>query len=212
MAATTKATCVESNSSSEKDSSCLEKQEENEGRRMVFFRKVMRKCLDKIMVAGSQEKFASCFTKIKERNPDEFKSITEQLMQHLQNNIEKEIDLMIKQEDLVYFFNELDRIVAASDKEDPQPAWRPSGDPDKDIIDHVMDVKLAYKDQLTNILQQVESYNDRLKGEVLPKREELVETERRLSEKTNALREAAEYCEANNLTALHEQSLLLLTK
>ena len=36
----------------------------------------------------SQEKFASCFTKIKERNPDEFKSITEQLMQHLQNNIE----------------------------------------------------------------------------------------------------------------------------
>lgn len=34
---------------------------------------------------------------------------------------------------------------------------RPSGDPDKDIIDHVMDVKLAYKDQLTNILQQVQS-------------------------------------------------------
>lgn len=30
---------------------------------------------------------------------------------------------MIKQEDLVYFFNELDRIVAASDKEGPQPAW-----------------------------------------------------------------------------------------
>jgi len=35
----------------------------------------------------------------------------------------------------------------------------------------------------------VESDNDRLKGEVLPKREELLETERRLSEKTNALRE-----------------------
>lgn len=34
---------------------------------------------------------------------------------------------------------------------------RPSGDPDKDIIDHVMDVKLAYKDQLTHILQQVQS-------------------------------------------------------
>ena len=30
---------------------------------------------------------------------------------------------MIKQEDLVYFFNELDRIVEASDKEDSQPAW-----------------------------------------------------------------------------------------
>ena len=35
----------------------------------------------------------------------------------------------------------------------------------------------------------MESDNDRLKGEVLPKREELLETERRLSEKTNALRE-----------------------
>ena len=35
----------------------------------------------------------------------------------------------------------------------------------------------------------MESDNDRLKGEVLPKREELVESERRLSEKTNDLRE-----------------------
>lgn len=52
MAATTEATCMEANSSSEKDSSCLKKQEENEGRRMVFFRKVMRRCLDKIMAAG----------------------------------------------------------------------------------------------------------------------------------------------------------------
>jgi len=52
MAATTEATCLEANSSSEKDSSCLKKQEENEGRRMVFFRKVMRRCLDKIMAAG----------------------------------------------------------------------------------------------------------------------------------------------------------------
>ncbi|KAL9988107.1 hypothetical protein ACROYT_G002512 [Oculina patagonica] len=209
MAAITEETCLESNSLSEKDSSSFEKQEEGEGRRMLFFRKVMKKCLDKIMAAGSQEKFASCFTAIKERNPAEFKSITEQLMQHLQNNIEKEIDLMIKQEDLVYFFNELDRIVATSDKEDSQPAWRPSGDPDKDIIDHVMQVKLAYKDQLTHILQQVEKDNERLKGEVLPKREKLVESERRLSEKTTDLREAAEYCEEKNLTALREQSLLL---
>lgn len=34
---------------------------------------------------------------------------------------------------------------------------RPSGDPDKDVIDHMMQVKLAYKDQLTHILQQVRS-------------------------------------------------------
>lgn len=52
MAATTETTCLEPNSSSEKGSPCPEKQEENEGRRMVFFRKVMRKCLDKIMAAG----------------------------------------------------------------------------------------------------------------------------------------------------------------
>lgn len=44
-----------------------------------------------LVMLCSQEKFASCFSKIKERNPDEFKSITEQLMQHLQNNIEVEL-------------------------------------------------------------------------------------------------------------------------
>ena len=36
----------------------------------------------------SQEKFANSFSVMKDRNPTEFKSITEQLMEHLQNNIE----------------------------------------------------------------------------------------------------------------------------
>ena len=44
--------CLESDSSSEKDASSIEKQEENEGMRMILFRKVMKKCLDKIMAAG----------------------------------------------------------------------------------------------------------------------------------------------------------------
>ena len=30
---------------------------------------------------------------------------------------------MIKQEDLVYFFNELDRVIEATGKGDKQPAW-----------------------------------------------------------------------------------------
>ena len=39
-------------SSSLKECSSLAKQEESEGRRMESFRKVMRKCLDKIMATG----------------------------------------------------------------------------------------------------------------------------------------------------------------
>lgn len=211
MAASTEEESLQSNSMSEKSSLSFEEQEDSEGRRMVLFRKVMKKCLDKIMAAGSQEKFANCFTAMREKNPAEFRNITEQLMEHLQNNIEKEIDLMIKQEDLVHFFNELDHIVAASNKEDSQPAWRPSGDPEKDVIDHVMQVKLAYKEQLKHILQQVESENEKLKEEVLPKRDKLLESERRINEKTNSLREAAEYCIENNSAVLHDQSVLLST-
>ncbi|XP_073242092.1 polyamine-modulated factor 1-like [Porites lutea] len=199
-------------SSSLKECSSLEKQEESEGRRMESFRKVMRKCLDKIMATGSQEKFSSCFTSIREKNPVEFRSITEQLMQHLQNNIEKEIELMIKQEDLVYFFNELDRIIEATGKGDKQPAWRPSGNPDKDICDHIMQVKLAYKEQLTHILHELESNNEKLNGEVLPKREKLIETEKQLNEKTKDLREAAKYCKENSVQELHDQCVMLSQK
>lgn len=39
-------------SSSLKQSTILEKRDETEGRRMESFRKVMNKCLDKIMAAG----------------------------------------------------------------------------------------------------------------------------------------------------------------
>ena len=52
MAASMIEESLESNSLSEKDSLSFEKQEESEGRRMVLFRKVMKKCLDKIMAAG----------------------------------------------------------------------------------------------------------------------------------------------------------------
>ena len=39
---------------------------------------------------------------------------------------------------------------------------RPSGNPDKDVIDHVMQVKLAYKEQLKYILQQVRKRNQQV--------------------------------------------------
>ena len=42
----------DTNSSWEKDGSPSEKQTENEGKRIESFRKVMKKCLDKIMAAG----------------------------------------------------------------------------------------------------------------------------------------------------------------
>ncbi|CAH3022971.1 unnamed protein product, partial [Porites evermanni] len=175
-------------SSSLKECSSLEKQEESEGRRMESFRKVMRKCLDKIMATGSQEKFSSCFTSIREKNPVEFRSITEQLMQHLQNNIET----------FTRFLCLIHR--------------RPSGNPDKDICDHIMQVKLAYKEQLTHILHELESNNEKLNGEVLPKREKLIETEKQLNEKTKDLREAAKYCKENSVQELHDQCVMLSQK
>ena len=42
----------EQKSSSEKESPSIEKENEREGRRIESFRKVMKKCLDKIMAAG----------------------------------------------------------------------------------------------------------------------------------------------------------------
>ncbi|XP_068694972.1 polyamine-modulated factor 1-like [Montipora foliosa] len=198
-----------STSPSLKESSTFEKRTEIEGRRMESFRKVMNKCLDKIMAAGSQEKFNRCFTSIRERNPLEFKSIVEQLMQQLRSNIEKEIDLMIKQEDLVYFFNELDYIVEDSVKGKSQPAWRPSGNPRKDLCDHVMQVKLAYKTQITSMLEKLEEENEKLTSDVLQKREKLVDTEKQLVENTEHLREVAAYCTENPLHKLQEQCVLL---
>ena len=43
-------------SSSPKQTSIFEKRDETEGRRMESFRKVMNKCLDKIMAAGRWDK------------------------------------------------------------------------------------------------------------------------------------------------------------
>lgn len=47
-------------SSSLKQSTILEKRDETEGRRMESFRKVMNKCLDKIMAAGRWDKPVTC--------------------------------------------------------------------------------------------------------------------------------------------------------
>lgn len=66
---------------------------------------------------------------------------------------------------------------------------RPSGNPRKDLCDHVMQVKLAYKTQITSMLEKLEEENEKLTSDVLQKREKLVDTEKQLVENTEHLRE-----------------------
>ncbi|XP_031574125.1 polyamine-modulated factor 1-like isoform X2 [Actinia tenebrosa] len=186
-----------------------EQEEGKEEKRMIIFRKIMDKCLNKIMSAGRHSQFKNCFKELRTANSGAFDSISEQLMNHLKANIETEISLMIKQEDLEYFFDTLDRAVEENSSR-PTPAWRPSGEPSTDCRDHLMAVKSTYRDQLKGMLEKIENENKSLEDVILPQREKVEENQKMLPKKAEHLREAAELCEDFNMSRLQEQAMALV--
>ncbi|EDO45619.1 predicted protein [Nematostella vectensis] len=208
-------TTMESTQGTTRNESLLEdfNLESLEGKRITAFCQAFKKTLDRVLAPGKPEKFNNVYRAVRAQNPEAFSSITEQMMQNARENIETEFKLMIKQEDLVDLFGELDKIRESQmtdTDQDQKEAWRPSGIPSVDCQDHIMHIKLAYKDQLQKMLQQIEQENEQLKETVLPKREKIISKEQELI-KNKKLEMVVQTCQNVDVKKLQQQGVLLKT-
>ncbi|XP_028406872.1 polyamine-modulated factor 1-like [Dendronephthya gigantea] len=179
------------NFEAEKDDEAQEKEICNN---FSHIKELLDMCTQKCLAPVRFKKISSCFKKVREKNPAIFDSIVPQLIEHLKVNIEQELELMFQQENLVHLCQQLDELQPQSIGQ--EEAWRPSGTPSEDIKDHVLSVKLELRQKLRDKLKQLQDENETLKRSLHETREEITETEKRITAKHNELQKISSSCDS----------------
>ncbi|XP_071435527.1 polyamine-modulated factor 1 [Pithys albifrons albifrons] len=143
------------------------------GRAQVFTT-VVDTFLEKLLAAGSYQKFARCYRCFYKLQPQLTRSIYDQFISQLHSSVKEEIQEVKSEGNLERLFNSLDKIVEeAKDRE--EPAWRPSGVPEQDICSVLVPYLLKHRSYLRQVLREKEKQNRKLAESVLAGRDKIVE-------------------------------------
>ncbi|KAM7389794.1 hypothetical protein PAMP_023750 [Pampus punctatissimus] len=153
-----------------------------EGRwsRVKLFNKVMQTSLEKFIEQASFNTFARAFRPLYKNNPLGMESIHKQFIEELRRSIQEDIHRLIEEGRLESKLNELDKLEIAA-KNNPDPAWRPSGIPEQDFSSFL---KPYYKKQEAYMrleLKKIQAENAALAQKVQAGRESIAQTEHRIS-------------------------------
>ncbi|XP_058677700.1 polyamine-modulated factor 1 [Ammospiza nelsoni] len=143
------------------------------GRAQVFSA-VVDTFLEKLVAAGSYQRFVSCYRCFYKLQPQLTRSIYDQFISQLQTSIKEEIQDVKNEGNLEGLFSLLDKIVEeAKDRE--EPAWRPSGVPARDVRSALVPFLLRHRSHLRRALQERQHRSSSLAQEVLKGRDSIAE-------------------------------------
>ncbi|XP_051629083.1 polyamine-modulated factor 1 [Manacus candei] len=142
--------------------------------RAHVFSTVVDTFLEKLVTAGSYQRFASCYHCFYKVQPQLTRSIYDQFISQLQSSIKEEIHEIKNEGNLEGLFNSLDKIVEeAKDRE--EPAWRPSGIPEEDVRSALVPYLLKHRSYLRKVLGEKEEENRKVAKSVLAGRDRIAE-------------------------------------
>uniref|UniRef100_A0A7N9AUY2 Si:dkey-6i22.5 n=1 Tax=Mastacembelus armatus TaxID=205130 RepID=A0A7N9AUY2_9TELE len=147
--------------------------------RMKLFEKVMQKSLERFIHDASFNRFASIFRPLYKKNPQRMESIYKQFKDELQKAIQEDINRLIEEGQLERKFNELDKLERAA-KNNPDPAWRPSGVPEQDFCSFLIPYYQKQDAYMRLELKKIQAENADLAQKVQAGRESIAETENRI--------------------------------
>ncbi|KAM4555021.1 polyamine-modulated factor 1 [Odontesthes bonariensis] len=148
--------------------------------RLKLFDKVMQKSLNKFMEHASFKGFASMFRPLYKKNPQRMESIHKQFTEELQRTIQEDISRLIEEGMLEFKLNELDKLEIAA-KNNPNPAWRPSGVPEEDFCSFLKKYYLKQEGYMRRELVKIQAENAALAQKVQAGRESIAQAEQRIS-------------------------------
>ncbi|NXA10306.1 PMF1 factor, partial [Sapayoa aenigma] len=154
------------------------------GRARVFAT-VVDTFLEKLVAAGSYQRFANCYRCFYSLQPQMTRSIYDQFISQLQSSIKEEIEDVKNEGNLEELLNSLDKIVEeAKDRE--EPAWRPSGIPEEDVRSALVPYLLKQRSYLRKVLREKEEENRRVAESVLAGRDRIVELQQLIQARKQA--------------------------
>ncbi|XP_066117935.1 polyamine-modulated factor 1 isoform X1 [Saccopteryx bilineata] len=130
--------------------------------------------LQKLVAAGSYQRFTDCYKCFYQLQPEMTQQIYDKFITQLQTSIREEISEIKKEGNLEAVLNALDTIVEEG-KDLKEPAWRPSGIPEKDLRSNLVPYFLQQRDILQRRVQKQEAENRQLADAVLAGRRQVEE-------------------------------------
>ncbi|XP_007064643.2 polyamine-modulated factor 1 [Chelonia mydas] len=164
--------------------SSLPAQEEEPGRGQLFDT-VVDAFLEKLVAAGSYQRFANCYHRFYKLQPEMTRSIYDQFISQLQTSIQEEIREIKEEGNLEELFASMDKIVEEA-KNREEPAWRPSGIPEEDIHSAMVPYLLKHQTYLRKALKEKEEENRKLAESVLAGRERISEMQQQIQNRKQA--------------------------
>ncbi|XP_067584279.1 polyamine-modulated factor 1 isoform X1 [Pseudorca crassidens] len=120
------------------------------------------------------QRFTDCYKCFYQLQPEMTRRIYDKFVTQLQTSIQEEISEIKAEGNLEAVLNALDAIVEGS-KDCEEPAWRPSGIPEKDLCSAVVPYFLQQRDALQRRVQKQEAENRQLADAVLAGRRQVEE-------------------------------------
>ncbi|CAJ1058430.1 polyamine-modulated factor 1 [Xyrichtys novacula] len=148
--------------------------------RLKLFDKVMQKSLERFIQHVSFNRFASMFRPLYKKNPQMMENIHKQFIEELQGAIKEDINRLIEEGRLEFKLNELDKLERAA-KDNPEPAWRPSGIPEQDFCSFLMPYYQKQEAYMRLELKKIQAENAALAQKVQAGRESITQTEHHIS-------------------------------
>ncbi|KAM6167405.1 polyamine-modulated factor 1-like [Erethizon dorsatum] len=141
--------------------------------------------LQKLVAAGSYQRFTDCYKHFHQLQPEMTQRIYDKFVTQLQASIQEEISEIKEEGNLETVLNSLDKIVEDG-KNRKEPAWRPSGTPEKDLCSILAPYFLQQRDTLRRHVQKQEGKNQELAEAVLAGRRQVEELQRQVQARQQA--------------------------
>ncbi|XP_006895824.1 PREDICTED: polyamine-modulated factor 1 [Elephantulus edwardii] len=130
--------------------------------------------LQKLVAAGSYQRFADCYKRFYRLQPEMTQRIYDKFVTQLQTSVWEEISEIKQEGNLEAVMNALDNIVEEG-KDRKGPAWRPSGIPEADLRSAMVPYFLQQRDALQHRVQKQKAENQQLADAVLAGRRQVEE-------------------------------------
>ncbi|NXM78559.1 PMF1 factor, partial [Serilophus lunatus] len=150
-----------------------------------LFAAVVDTFLEKLVAAGSYQRFANCYRCFYDLQPQLTRSIYDQFVSQLQASIQEEIQEVKNEGNLERLFDSLDKIVEEA-KEREEPAWRPSGIPEEDMRSALLPHLLKHRSHLRRLLRDRQQDNSKVAQCVLAGRDRIAELQQLIQDRQQA--------------------------
>uniref|UniRef100_A0A8C0W9V9 Polyamine-modulated factor 1-like protein n=1 Tax=Castor canadensis TaxID=51338 RepID=A0A8C0W9V9_CASCN len=134
---------------------------------------------------SSYQRFTDCYKHFYQLQPEMTQRIYDKFISQLQTSVREEISEIKEEGNLEAVLNSLDKIVEEG-KDHKEPAWRPSGIPEKDLCSAMAPYFLQQRDTLRRHVQKQEAKNKELADAVLAGRRQVEELQQQVQARQQA--------------------------